>query len=347
MRTRENFRAILRIFDIPLMALAAGGLFFLSIYFIVVQGRVMPVTRERMVEVKKFLDRQSAEKNYGDVYFLGSSVLLEGIDCDIIDRTLPHGLESYNLALMGAGPPQWLLLAPSLKRIRPSLIVLCADLAGITGLASIPEDGLAIAGWWEFVPGSELNVIGAYLSEREYKTLHKLRLLHLLTFRIFPIGAFDMYMREVSRPDLRYEGYTTNFKAPWVRRERISLTATKRWIRGKLMDVKVQTPEDMAIEVRIMQGIIDYFREAGVKVVIVLTPVNPLLSTDIDQGLKNQVENSLTDLAGQNNIRFFNNSNLLPEEYFADYGHPFESGRILWSEVLGDAIHGTLLAAAD
>lgn len=335
---RANLAALLKVWHIPAAVLAAGAVYFAAIHYSVVDRLVMPVTRQRMIETKRFLDRQASSGQDGAIYLLGSSVLLEGIDCRVLDRHLPDGVSSYNLALMGAGPPQWLLLAPALRSARPSLVLMCTDLAGVSGLASIPKDGLAIAGWWNFIPPRDLEEFRRVLSPEDYADLRKPRWQHLLAFRVFPAGAFDMYMREVMRADLRYDGYTTNFKAPWVRKEAISVAATARGIRGKLGDVRAVTPEMMQDELGIIQHLIEYLREDGIPSAIVVAPINPLLREGIDENLDTAVRQELQALAERNGIPYLDDSHLLTAGEFSDHVHPFAPGRERWSDDLGGEV---------
>lgn len=333
-----NIRNLLRIVDGLLIVLLAGAAFLFVIHFLVVDNRVMPVTRARLVAMHEFLETQAAAGEFGDVYFLGSSVLLEGVDCRIIDERLPAGIESYNLSLMGAGAPQWILLAPALRRARPSWVVMTVDMTGVTGLQKIPEEGMAIAEYWDFFTPESERRFARFFSEEQKRALDNSDIASLLAFRVFPIGAFDMYMREVSRPELRYDGYTTNVKNPWVRKQQVSEESTERWIAGKVSKVDEQTPEQMDEQIAMIAELIDYFAEAGIGSAVCVAPVNPKLSAALGETESERILRALRDLCARTDTPLLNHRTLLAADQFADHVHPYEPGRVKWSRVLAAEI---------
>ena len=339
---KDHVRALLKLLDGPLIVLLAGLVFLAAIYFVVVQWRVMPVTRARLVEVHEFLVNQAESGNKGDVYFLGSSVLLEGVDCDLSDPVLPDDVKSYNLALMGAGAPQWILLAPALREVTPSRVLMTVDLTGVTGLQKIPEEGMAIADYWDFFTQEDIDRFSRFFSDEQLETLNHSKLRTLLDFRVFPIGAFDMYMREVSRKGLRYEGYSTNFKNPWVRLQRVSDASTARWIAGKVEKVDEQTPAMMDEQIAMIAELINYFDEVGTQSIIVVAPVNPLLSEALGEQETSRIMNQLLALSDRTSTPLLNHKNLLTADDFADHVHPYEPGRTIWSNRLATDLDSLL-----
>ncbi len=143
----DILKVFIRIIDIPAAIAIAFVIYFGAIYLIVVSNRMMPPLQKRVVSMKCFLDSLENAGSSGDVFILGSSVLLEGIDCNIVDEALSSGKSSYNLAFTGAGPRQWLLMLPSVKAVQPSVVALCADMGHIWELNHIPSARLAIAGF--------------------------------------------------------------------------------------------------------------------------------------------------------------------------------------------------------
>jgi hypothetical protein len=331
-----NLRNLLRTLDGPFFVLLAGIAFLVVIHWLVVDLRVMPVTRARLVETHEFLLQQADSGNNGGIYFLGSSVLLEGVDCAMIDSSLPTGIESYNLALMGAGAPQWMLIADALREVRPDLVVMTIDLTGVTGLQKIPEEGMAIAEYWDFFTPEAEARFAKYFTPEQLAALDKPDLISLFDFRVFPIGAFDMYMREVSKPDLRYEGYTTNFKNPWVRRTRVSDTSIDRWITDKVNKAGEQDQAAMDEQIAMIAELIAWFAEADVRCAMVVAPVNPRLASEFGDEETNRVMNELSRLADQTNTPLIDHRTLLEDSDFADHVHPFGPGRVIWSEQLAE-----------
>jgi hypothetical protein len=342
-----NLRSVITLLDGPLIVLLAGVVFLFVIKWLVVDLRLMPVTRVRLVEVHEFLLQQVESGNDGGVYFLGSSVLLEGVDCSIIDGVLPDDMESYNLALMGAGAPQWILIADALRETRPELVVMTIDLTGVTGLQVIPEEGMAIAEYWNFfTPGAEAR-FAKYFTPDQLAALNKSDLVSLLDFRVFPIGAFDMYMREVSKPDLRYDGYTTNFKNPWVRRTRVSDASIDRWITDKVTKASAQDQQAMDEQIAMIAELIGWFAEANVRCAMVVAPVNPRLAREFGDEETGRVMSELIHLSERTNTPLIDHRTLLEDADFADHVHPFEPGRIIWSEKLAEEMSALIGGGAE
>lgn len=338
MTIRENLRAFATVWDIPIILIAALGFFFVAAYELVDRQRILPVSRERIVEMKSFLDRQVAEGRKGDVYFLGSSVTVEGIDCDVINPLLPAGRHSFNLAWTGAGPREWLLALPSIQATQPSLVVMCSDVDTVLKSTPIPEDLLAIANWWNLVPAAALQDYRSFLSASEIRRLDSPKYKDLFTFRTFPPNTFDAYVREVSRKDLRYDRYARNFTAPWVQTRAVSPSALQRGlnIRERELQSAASMKHDEAI--RVFGGALRYLRSRGCPVLIVRTPINPTLSELKKSKILDRAGESMKELAVQNDAGFVDHSTLLSAEQYTDHVHPLGSGRLVWSQALAAAV---------
>ncbi len=343
---RANLLAYRRVLDIPLVV-GAGFLAYLLLAFITVDRlEVMPLGMKRIIEVNRFLDRQSRGTDSKDVYFVGSSVSLEGVDCGEVDKFLPSGCVSYNLAWTGASSRQWIMVVPSLKTAKPGMVVLGLDLLELLDTQPISDERLAVAGWWKFVPPEDLDRFKDVLNDNERKLLGGRGVRDLLIFRAFPPGALDGYFRETLRPSLRYEGYETNFKAPWVRRKAVSPPAMARGVNRRLHWVKERKPEDMKATLKVLKAILSYFGDLDCKVLLVLTPVHPDLIASMDKKLLADVDRTLTELARSNDAVFLNHSTLLRSDQFNDALHPSDSGRQTWSCLLGRIVREQLTGAS-
>jgi hypothetical protein len=344
MRRRDNIKAVASLLDFVLLFAVALGAYVLLARQTLDHWRIMPPSSARVVELKSFLHQQVANHQEGDVYLLGSSVLLEGIDCGLMDPLLPGHHCSFNLAWTGAGPRQWLLVLPSVVAARPSAVVLGVDLMSITSSSPIPENLLAIAGRWDFIPRDDLPDLRAVLSPPEYRLLTASKLKQLLALRSLPLGALDAYAREVSRRDLRYEGYTTNFKAPWVRTEVVSSASMKRGIANLAAQLRAHSPDDFKEPLQVLHAVVNYLHRDDCPVIIVLTPINPALNEALGSDLIEQASRELSTLADRNGAVFLDHSAVLPAEEYSDPVHPFDAGRRHWSAVLGQAIAERLAA---
>ncbi|HUV66652.1 MAG TPA: hypothetical protein VMW24_22385 [Sedimentisphaerales bacterium] len=340
----ENLRAFKSLWVLALAFLGACGLYLLTLWGIVARECIMPVARERTVRIHEFLQAKAAEQGEArDIYVLGSSVVVEGVDCHVIDPLLKDGWESYNLAWTAAGPKQWLLILPALERARPSIVVLC--IVATVGTSPLAADLAAIAGWEGLVSRRYLATMRPYFGEEDYAKLAPCRIWHLMTYRSFPFEALDAYMWESSRPDLRYEGYATNFKAPWVRRN----IAPAKKVAQEIEDIAqraaihlVEHPQDALV---IVEEVVRHLRSnCDCQVLLVLAPVNPKLRGLLSPEQVESAKQAYRSLAQQQGICFVDHTDILQATDFSDAVHPFSSGRAIWSRALGKALSDCTMA---
>jgi hypothetical protein len=333
---RASLAALRRVWDVPAAVALAFCAALLVILGLVPTARVMPLLLERKLEVQQHL--ASGAGPTGGVAVLGSSVVLEGVDCAALAVRLPAGVPCENLGWTGANPRQWLLVEPALRRSPPRVIVLGLDLLALLHPDAIPTNLLAIAGWWDFVPASERAALHGVLGADELRVLAAPRAAQLLRFRSFPLDAFNERMREVARSDLRFEGYATNFTDPWIIRGPLAPVAIERHLvrtSGQLRAGRLQRLPDTE---PVLTLLVEKSRSAApeVRFLFVLTPLHPQLG-DISGPLLDAARRSLGALARQLDVDFVDDSLALPAELFADALHPSAAGRAAWSARLGAA----------
>jgi hypothetical protein len=336
MNVKENFYSLIMLFDIVCAVIIGFALYFVFIYFVCCQWQIIPIDLKRIIEIKNFLDRQQVIKNNGQIYFLGSSILLEGIDCNLIDSSLIKQKTCYNLSWTGADPLQWIFILPSLQKATPDLVVLFADLTALTRVRPVPENLLTIAGWFNFLSAEELYYFKSTFTQNESNFLNRSRLEYLLAFRSLPLGALDAYMRETSRKDMRYEGHRINFKDPWVCKRPLSSDKKVRLL--KILYDKLSKRSVNNDQLRILDNVCTFLNNNHCQTFLVLPPVNPDLTKQLGNKLLNNARQALSELAQKHGAVFLDYSMLLKPEDFTDDVHPSKSGRILWSTSLGKEI---------
>jgi len=338
MRIRDNFRAIISVLDIPSVFAVSLLLYCFLAYLIIDELGVMSPARRRIVEIKRFLDSQSSAEEKNGVYILGSSVTNEGLDCNIVDKLLPDGLESYNLAWTGGYFKQWVLMLPAVKAAPSSLTVLCVDICSLSKPSPFPLELLNIANWWGFFPKEDLESFADFLSEEELSNVRESKLTCLWNMRFFLTEAVDAYIRETSRSDLRYDGYCSNFKSPWVMRKGIPDAAMAKHIESSRQLLAGLSVNDVKEAARFLEAIIKYLRRDGTRVLVVLTPINPRVAEVLDKDIEFFILSTLSELVKKHSARLVNCSKLLAAAQFTDAIHPLHQGRANWSKVLGEAI---------
>ncbi len=334
----QNVKNLLSLADISLIVAAMFGLYFLLAYQIVCQWKILPAGRLRVVEMKAFLENNYEIHKFNKIYFLGSSIPLEGIDCNRIDTVFPKGIECYNLSWTGSGPRQWLLMLPSLRRTKPSCVVLFVDVGMLMPMRPIPDDLLTVAAWWGLIPKEQLEIFSPQLSQNEIHVLKASSFRHLLAFRSLPFDALNSYMSETCRRDLRYEGYTTNYKSPWVRRGIAPPEATARGVAGIQQTLSQLNPGDLEQTLAILEFTIQYLKAEDCQVRVFLAPTNPALTADMEKIVISNFRQKLLELAKQNEVRVIDHSGLLKADEFSDHVHPNSAGREVWSKEVGNVL---------
>lgn len=334
----DNIRALASVADIAVIAVLAFASYLALAHLVIDKWQIMPPTRARTVGIKVFLDDQATRPDDNAVHVMGSSVVVEGLDCDVVDAELGDGAVSYNLAWTNSGPRKWMLMAPSVVAAKPAVVVVCADLNTMTHTSETPVDLLAIAGYWGFLHDRDLSAFASVFDDRERGVLTAPAVTQLLTLRSLPPAALDSYVREVSRPSLRFEGYTANFKAPWVYRKIIPPPAMAAAMKRQVEAREGRTEQDIARPLAMLEALVAYLRGAGSRVVLVYTPIHPRLSAPPADVLIGQVRAGLRGLAERNNLTFLDHSGLLTVDQYSDALHPFGEGRRIWSEALGRAL---------
>lgn len=296
---------------------------------------LLPVSLDRIVQVQRHL--ASGAGPTGGVAVLGSSVTVEGIDCEALVAALPTRLPCENLAWTGADARQWLFLAPALREHPPRVIVLGLDLFLLLHPDAIADDRLALAGWGGFVPAAERPSYRAVLSEPEYRVLDATWPSQLLRFRTLPLNRLNEFARETARSDLRYQGYATNFVAPWARLAPASDEALERHLEQIAGVVREGGAPQLPISEHVLAFFVEQVRASGStsEFVFLITPMHPRLDAMLGPEAIGAIRASVGSLAGRLGATVIDDSLALPAEGFSDAVHPFGAWRKTWSSQVG------------
>ena len=200
----------------------------------------------------------------------------------------------------------------------------------------------AVAGWFDFAPPEYRPTLEKLLDPDETGPMFASRFKQLLEFRVLPLVHLEVTLRETLRSDLRYDGYATNFEAPWLRRSAVGPAAMARSIKLSVEQLKDARVEQFQHTAELMRLMADKMHAAGSVVIFVLAPMNPevlsqlppdfvkTMSAPWRQPLKNPARSSLT------------NPKLLPVSGFSDHIHPIGEGRVQWSTAIGQAVRAAL-----
>lgn len=333
---------MLRMADGPVLVALALGIYFAASYVLVDQWRWLPVVHARMLYTKELLDDHGRQQRRA-VYFLGSSVVVDGIDCNAVDSELPPGVESFNLGGIGAGPTRWLLQEAALERAQPAAAVFVVDLLASLSNTSIPSHLAAVAGWFDMIPSQSREAIEGLLdADRELGPLYAPRYRQMLEFRSLPMVHVEFTVRESLRKDLRYEGHSTNFKAPWLRLSSVSPLAMDRSVAQTVDQLAAYSVKDLRPALTSLRLTGSPLVREDVAVVVVLAPVNPLVAEQLPPGYVEQMSAAIAATVRDIGAVYLDQAALLAADEFSDHVHPIGPGRERWSRELGQALRTVL-----
>jgi len=280
------------------------------------------------------IDLASRECSRG-TFVLGSSIGLEGIDCDAVSKQESALSPCRNYSRGGASPRQWLLLLPSVVDASPRRVVLTADVPSLNGSAPIPPEVLAAAAAWRIRAVLTEPSLRGLLSSAETEVLDSGPIATIAHFRPLPLMTLDTFARETVRADLRFAGHAHNFTAPWVRQSDISGRTLDRHIAVVADGIAGLKNTDVASGLALLRVQAEFLRRRGIAVIGVVTPVNPAVRAAVgDEKIAGLTNRMLAAFRAAGAVPL-DESRLLSASEFGDAVHPNAQGRAKWSEALG------------
>jgi hypothetical protein len=325
--------ALVRLIDRVLAVLVGVGVFLVLAVVIIDRLRVMPPGLKRYANVKNFLDAQRARP--GGVYLLGSSVTLEGLDAERVERARGAGPTVYNLAWTEGGYRQWPLIHPRLLRTQPSRVVMVRDWPALTHPVEILPERLRVTAMVSLVEPSDRADVESLLLPGEREVLGENFFTRTFLLHRFPIGTVDAHFREAARRDLRYAGHTTNFRAPWVQTHAVSPSALEANIRAFVEDMAKHDLREERAAFESLGAQLRWLRARGAPVVVFRSPSHPEFARRRGIAALERSRALLRETCAHEGVTLVDQSELLTAEEFADAVHPVAAGRDRWSDALG------------
>jgi len=331
----QDFRQLFGIREVVIGITLGSALFMLTLSVLITGLQIMPILLERAVAIHDFLGNRPQRSSGGEIYVLGSSVVLHGIDCRVLDSALSDGLRSYNLGLSSARPGFWLLFARDLVQASPAQVVICVDLLTLPTSDRMPADLLRLAGLRDIPGPEEIALLGTYLPEGQLHALTDPAWHQLLRLRRLPYDKFVLWHREEKRPDLRFDGFAANFRSPWIRTSTVSRADLEREISERVALVTESLTDSRHPNLEMLAELFTLLQEKGIPACAVINPVRPEYFTRIDPHRLAALRNRMLSTAAASSIPVLDHSRLFGAESFLDGSHMQADSRRLWSLHLG------------
>lgn len=272
------------------------------------------------------------------VAVLGDSVLMEGIDGELIDaRPIVETVE--NLALTGCTLSEQAVVLPKLIRSRPMGVAISINLISIAVEEDLPADkayayalGRFADAWpaqrsWRDIPGFSIE------TDRRLRSTAIEQWLHL---RAVPRQTLNLSLRDALRNDLS-TGVEDDWRSPHVMQTDFTPQQLDWHAETVLRSAASWTSEGLAANLVLLEQMRNDLRTGGVRTIVIVSPVHPRLLPKVSE-IRPQVEQALARLAAGGDTRIVDACDWLDQTQFADALHPNEKGRIALSERLGKAL---------
>ena len=315
----------------------------LSLYAATVTWLITPYVNKgsdagRVVGVYDGYARVSARTDRGrrTVLFWGSSMVREGVDCHLLEAS-SSGLAAYNFSVSGDLPYRRLVELPPVRRLHPDCVVIGVSYPEVFESRAPFEDQVAV------LPVSAYAAMSAdalALLEPKVTAIVQRSAWERFWWKrkyAFPALCWKLGLPDRSNP--MPAGYTENLKSPFVYTQSLPAADLKRYLDSRAGCYPPYTESEVAEPAQSRSGrslklIVSELTAEGIPVDLINMPLHPLLNAAIAAPRHGTLRNYLDSLASPT-VRVFDYQNTLPVECFTDLVHLNETGRAVFTGMMG------------
>lgn len=314
------------------------AIIFASIcYFILITALVNPwlENNQRELCVLNFYSQKNPS-NASEIYFIGTSQIKEGIDCDLIEDDLNKSNISftcYNLAVNGDSPLRRLIELDSIIKTKPKMVIVGTDISDIYHSADIEDSRLMLVS----------NKIILDNTSSELFDNEQRRLLNLnpvsrdLSNRVYIVSYLNyMTINKLLPNSMADYEYRNNFKNPYKNVENTSIEEKMDRInRSTIVNDTMysnyygNTTQKLALTYTIQE-----LNKNNIKVIIINMPSDPLKLKYISNSTRTNYFSYFESIG----VRHYNFENRYPSNYFHDFTHMNVQGRTNFSHDVAEII---------
>lgn len=281
------------------------------------------------------------------VLVFGSSVVLEGVDSDIVERSLPPDAVVYNIAESSAGVRNLMINVPLISVARPAMLVCCLRRTQLAHdyFPDIPHDllmGYSFAGYLD-AGDSRTRWVHDLLTPMEKEILPRGPLAGVMASRVFFLQALEEKLRGEARTDLRNANFAANFRDPWryvlqIPEDRLEMLVERSRKHFQSLRFDAQSPI-----ARTLAACIERAEQSGIRFLLVITPENPRIQSVMPEDVRIQFDTEVEKFCRVRSARTWAvPPGLLSAADFLDHCHPNAQGREIFSRALAETISGIL-----
>ncbi|MCK5321882.1 MAG: hypothetical protein KAJ47_01335 [Candidatus Aenigmarchaeota archaeon] len=302
-----------QIFIIPLIAFLLSTIFYIGF---ISSFNNFGLSNNRFINSQKMYDNISENT----ILFLGDSQIREDINCLIIDSEQTNCL---NLGIAGILPIQIALEKNKIISAKPKTIIFGISPLFFNENINKNDDFLF------FMDSNKIlrdNLIINQLTDKEEKILNMDRKDWILYKRKFLLPFYINFLKRSEPPkEIRY--IENDFKNPYyfteqkTQKELIEKTEDKTILNYFNMKNTSQRQWNS------FSYLIEELNQAGIKVIILQMPLNPLLTEKLNRTSTSNYYHRLFDINGRHNITLIDLETEFSAEHFNDLTHLNNLGR--------------------
>lgn len=302
---------------------------------------VLPVTGypgvDRIVALGAFMDEDASRG--ADAVFLGSSIIVEGIDASIVSHTWGPERRVYNFAVNGCGIGEISVLIHKLARQEPAIVAITLSPVSLRSPSDLEPDkayAYAIGGFSASMPPEVSGDARAWMSAATERALASDPRRAQQHFRTGLVNRFNNEARLALRRGMRSTDpsdwaapYELEFSISGERLERHLNEIARMW---RVHDLPALDG------VALIESVIDDLRKAGCVPLLIAAPVHPRIRStneaDVDLLL-----GVMAEMCRDGVCIAIDATDWLGDDGFADAIHPNNAGRRMFSERIGMEFH--------
>lgn len=280
----------------------------------------------------------TADRQRELVLFWGSSMVREGVDCDLIEAR-DHGVNAYNLSVSGDIPYRRTVELPRVRQLRPDRVVIGVSYEAFETRTPFEDQigALPSAAYTEMPAAAQ-----ALMNDRFHEIAGRSALERIWWKRKFLLSAVCWKLGIPDRSNPIPAGFVDNFKAPHVYTQDIREAELARFLNqcdgsyppytagGDLDPAKSTSALSLAILVKELTA-------QGAQVVLAIMPLHPLLNAEVPAARRAALQEFVRSFASDH-VETCDFQDALGADCFVDLLHLNAKGRAAFSGAIAPLV---------